>query len=49
MLLLFIFYCSFILYLGVAFMFELGKAIKHPIAPGKDAIEFREQVTEQGK
>ncbi len=49
MLLLFIFYSSFILYLGVAFMLELSKATKRTIRPGKDAIEFREQITVQGK
>ncbi|CAN5263145.1 N/A [soil metagenome] len=48
MLLLFIFYSSFILYLGVAFMLEFSKATKKTIRPGKDAIEFREQITVQG-
>ncbi|CAN5470977.1 N/A [soil metagenome] len=40
-LLLFIFYCSFILYLGVSFTYELGKGSRRPIEPGIYSIEFK--------
>ncbi|NOT73700.1 MAG: YihY/virulence factor BrkB family protein [Cyclobacteriaceae bacterium] len=44
MVLLFIFYCSFILYLSVAFTYEFAKAIRKPIRAGKFAIEFTEEA-----
>ena len=47
--LLFIFYCSFILYLGAAFTCEYAKAIRKPIQPGKYAIEYVEEITAEGR
>jgi membrane protein len=46
--LLFVFYCSFVLYLGAAFTLEYAKSIRMPIHPGKYAVEYVEKVTEKG-
>lgn len=49
LLLLFVFYCSFILYLGAAFTWEYSKALGKPIQPGKYAIEYVEEITAEGR
>jgi membrane protein len=49
LLLLFIFYCSFILYYGAAFTFEYAKDVGKPIRPGKLANEYDRKVVEEGK
>ncbi len=49
MLLLFVFYCSFILYLGISFTYELAKAMRKPILPGKYSIGFTEEIREKGR
>jgi membrane protein len=46
--LLFIFYCSFILYFGASFTYEYAKATGHPIRPAKLGEEYKEQVVETG-
>jgi membrane protein len=46
--LLFVFYCSFVLYLGAAFTREYAKATRLPIHPGKYAVEYVERITEKG-
>ena len=43
-LLLFIFYCSFILYFGAAFTHEYGEVADDHICPGKHADEYEERV-----
>jgi membrane protein len=48
LLLLFIFYCSFILYFGAAFTFEYAKAIHHPIHPDTLSDKYEKQVDEKG-
>jgi membrane protein len=47
-LLLFIFYCSFILYYGAAFTFEYSKLMKRSIQPGKYAREYKREVIAEG-
>ena len=46
--LLFIFYCSFILYFGASFTYEYASATGHPIRPGKLGEKYKEQVVETG-
>jgi membrane protein len=46
--LLFVFYCSFVLYLGAAFTVEYAKASRMPIHPGKYAVEYIEKVITKG-
>ena len=45
LILLFIFYCSFILYFGASFTYEYAKAIRHPILPGKQADTYNEEIS----
>jgi membrane protein len=47
--LLFIFYCSFILYFGASFTYEYAKGIHRPIHPGKLAQHYKEKVVETGR
>jgi len=42
--LLFIFYCSFILYFGASFTCEYAKGIHRPIQPGKLGERYKEKV-----
>jgi membrane protein len=49
LLLLFIFYCSFILYFGAAFTFEYAKSIHYPIHPDTLSDKYEKQVDEKGK
>lgn len=44
MVLLLIFYCSFILYFGASFTFEYSKVIGHVIRPGKLGDKYKKQV-----
>jgi len=46
--LLFIFYCSFILYFGASFTYEYAKATGHPIRPGKLGEKYSEELVETG-
>jgi membrane protein len=46
LLLLFIFYCSFILYYGAAFTHEYGEYTDKHIAAGKNAHEYEEKLVE---
>ncbi|SHH97214.1 membrane protein [Chryseolinea serpens] len=46
--LLFIFYCSFILYFGASFTYEYGNATGHPIRPAKLGEKYKEEVVETG-
>jgi membrane protein len=39
--LLFVFYSSFILYLGASFTYAWGELTKKPILPGKNAYRFK--------
>jgi membrane protein len=48
-LLLFIFYCSFVLYYGAAFTFEYSKIRNQTIQPGKYAREYKREVVVEGK
>ncbi|MBL0741971.1 YihY/virulence factor BrkB family protein [Chryseolinea lacunae] len=48
MVLLLIFYCSFILYFGASFTFEYSKAIGHVIRPGKLGDKYEQQVVTKG-
>jgi membrane protein len=46
LLLLFIFYSSFILYYGVAFTYEYGQMADCPISASKYAVEYEERIIE---
>jgi membrane protein len=46
--LLFIFYCSFILYFGASFTYEYANATGHPIRPAKLGEKYKEEVVETG-
>ena len=48
-LLLFIFYCSFILYFGAAFTHEYGEIVDSHICPTKYADEYEERIIETDK
>ncbi len=46
LILLFTFYCSFILYFGASFTYEYAKAIHHPIEPGELGEKYAERTVE---
>lgn len=47
LILLFIFYCSFILYFGAAFTYEYGAKTSQPILTGKHSMKYEEKMLDR--